>query len=104
MVSKESDVKLMANSVLITPRPAPLSVLSRAGGLGAKLEFEVVGLGQLDEKVWAAKGVLSTRGSRVTSINVLAVQPVDPSVKVYTGICPCSKTKLERDSNQTMIL
>lgn len=67
MFGKESDVKLLANNVLITPRPASKSILSRTGPFGTKVEFEVVGVGNHDNRVWAAR-----------------VKPVDESVQIYT--------------------
>lgn len=68
MLAKENDIKLMANNVLITPRPASRSVLARAGDFGTKVEFEVVGVAHWEHKVWAA-----------------LVKPVDDSIRIYTG-------------------
>lgn len=64
-------MKLLANSVLITPRPASGAVLKKTGGLGRKVEFEIVKVGQWDNRVWAAE-----------------VRPVDPTVRIYTGMLP----------------
>jgi hypothetical protein len=68
MVASEPDVKLLGNSVLITPRPAPHHIIQKVGGLGTKVEFEVTGLGHWDNRVWAAR-----------------VKSTDPSAKIYTG-------------------
>ncbi|KAA8908110.1 hypothetical protein FN846DRAFT_777559 [Sphaerosporella brunnea] len=67
MIAKENDVKLLANNVMITPRPASRSVLARTGPLGRKVEFEVVGVAHWEHKVWAA-----------------LVKPVDNSIRIYT--------------------
>ncbi|TGZ83721.1 hypothetical protein EX30DRAFT_338338 [Ascodesmis nigricans] len=66
-VGAESDVKLLGNSVLITPKPASQSVLHKTGPLGTKVEFEVEKVGCWDKRVWAA-----------------IVKPVDEKVRVYT--------------------
>ncbi|KAF8541967.1 hypothetical protein BDD12DRAFT_651267, partial [Trichophaea hybrida] len=67
MVAKENDVKLLANNVLITPKPASKTVLSKTGPFGTKVEFEVTGVAHWECRVWAA-----------------LVKPVDETVKVYT--------------------
>jgi hypothetical protein len=71
MLAKDNDVKLLANNVMITPRPASKSVLAKTGPLGRKVEFEVVGVAHWENKVWAA-----------------LVKPVDESVRIYTGMSP----------------
>lgn len=67
MIRKENGVKLLASNVLIAPRPASKSILSRTGPLGTKVEFEVVGVGNHENRVWAAR-----------------VKPVDETVRIYT--------------------
>jgi len=67
MVAKENDVKLLANNVLISPKPASKSVLSKTGPFGTKVEFEVIGVAHWERRVWAA-----------------LVKPVEESVKIYT--------------------
>ncbi|KAI5776881.1 hypothetical protein EDC01DRAFT_680673 [Geopyxis carbonaria] len=66
-VATEMDVKLLANNVLITPRPASRAVLAKTGALGRRVEFEVTGVGCWENRVWAAM-----------------VKPVDPSIRIYT--------------------
>jgi hypothetical protein len=50
-----NDLKYMANSVLITPRPAPKSILDKVGGIGKKLRWQVTGVAVYDHKIWAAR-------------------------------------------------
>lgn len=50
-----NDLKYMANSILITPRPATPSILGKVGGMGKKLSWQVTGLGVFENKVWAAQ-------------------------------------------------
>ena len=64
-------MRLLANSVVITPRPASSAVLKKTGPLGRKVEFEIVKVGQWENRVWAAE-----------------VKPVDPTVRIYTGMLP----------------
>jgi hypothetical protein len=71
MVAQENDVKLLANNVMITPRPASKSVLAKTGPLGRNVEFEVVGVAHWEHRVWAA-----------------LVKPVDESIRIYTGTYP----------------
>ena len=49
------DVRYMANSILITPRPAPRSILDRVGGMGKKVTWQVTGTAVFENKVWAAR-------------------------------------------------
>ncbi|KKY27324.1 putative tat pathway signal sequence [Phaeomoniella chlamydospora] len=52
------EIKLLASSILISPRPidqVPSSILSKAGGIGKKVLWQVTGTGILDNKVWAAR-------------------------------------------------
>lgn len=52
---ESNDIKYMANSVLITPRPAPKSILDKVGGLGKKVSWQVTGTAVYDHKIWAAR-------------------------------------------------
>lgn len=70
-VAQEPEVKLLGNSVLITPKPATKDVLKRTGNMGTPVEFEVDKVGSWEGRVWAA-----------------IVKPVDPKVRIYTGMCP----------------
>ncbi|CAG8231693.1 unnamed protein product [Penicillium salamii] len=54
-LAESNDLKYMANSILITPRPASRSILDKIGGMGKKLKWQVTGTGSLDNKIWAAR-------------------------------------------------
>ncbi|KAF2838546.1 hypothetical protein M501DRAFT_934874 [Patellaria atrata CBS 101060] len=51
----ENDIRHLANSILIVPRPCPQSILDKVGGLGAKLTWRITGTSVLDNKLWAAR-------------------------------------------------
>lgn len=69
----EHEIKHLANNILITPRPAPRSILDKVGGLGAKMTWRVTGLANLENRVWAAR-----------------VAPTNPNDKFYTeNPTPC---------------
>jgi hypothetical protein len=63
----DTELKFLANNVLITPRPCPNSILDKVGGLGNKLLWEVTGTATFENKIWAA-----------------AVKPIPQSAKYYT--------------------
>lgn len=63
----DTELKFLANNVLITPRPAPNSILDKVGGIGNKLLWEVTGTAVFENKIWAA-----------------SVRPVPQSAKYYT--------------------
>lgn len=54
-LADSNDLKYMANSVLITPRPAPRSILDKVGGMGKKLSWQVTGTAVYENRVWAAR-------------------------------------------------
>ncbi|KAL2831255.1 hypothetical protein BJY01DRAFT_254370 [Aspergillus pseudoustus] len=54
-LAESNDLKYMANSILIAPRPATRSILDKVGGLGKKLTWIVTGTGVFENKVWAAR-------------------------------------------------
>ncbi|CEL07434.1 hypothetical protein ASPCAL10591 [Aspergillus calidoustus] len=54
-LAESNDLKYMANSILIAPRPATRSILDKVGGLGKKLSWIVTGTGVFENKVWAAR-------------------------------------------------
>lgn len=54
-IAEGNEVKPLANIIMITPRPAPKSILRKAGGMGKKLRWRVTGLGHWDHKLWAAR-------------------------------------------------
>ena len=75
----ESEFKLLANNILITPRPAQQSILDKVGGLGAKQIWQVTGTAVLESKVWAARVVplpssASIYTENLTPIIVLALR------------------------------
>jgi uncharacterized membrane protein YgcG len=65
--SDSSDLKFLANNILITPRPAPHSIMNKVGGIGAKQRWRVTGLGVHESRVWAAR-----------------VAPTNPNAQIYT--------------------
>lgn len=54
-MSEANNLKYMANSILIAPRPAPKSILEKIGGMGKKLSWQVTGTGCYENRVWAAR-------------------------------------------------
>jgi hypothetical protein len=68
-----NDLKYMANCVVITPRPAPQSILDKVGGMGKMVRWQVTGTGNHDNQVWAAR-----------------VKPIPETEKIYTeNRTPC---------------
>ena len=51
----ETDVKFLANNILITFGPAQSALLNKVGGIGYKQAWQVTGFASLDSKVWAAR-------------------------------------------------
>lgn len=62
-----SDIKFLANSILITPKPCPKSILDKVGGIGAKVMWKVTGVSCFENKLWAAR-----------------VEPVPKNTKYYS--------------------
>lgn len=54
-LSESNNLKIMANNILITPRPAPKSVLEKIGGMGKKLSWQVTGTACFENRIWAAR-------------------------------------------------
>ncbi|KAJ5594198.1 uncharacterized protein N7459_000406 [Penicillium hispanicum] len=54
-LAESHDLKCMANSILITPRPAPRHVLDKVGGLGKKISWQITGIATFENRVWAAR-------------------------------------------------
>lgn len=50
-----SDIRLMANSILIAPRPPNRQILDKVGGKGRKVTWQVTGTAVLENKIWAAR-------------------------------------------------
>ena len=78
----EHEVKYLANNILITPRPAPPSLLGKVGGIGAKVSWKVTGLACFEQRVWAAR-----------------VHPTTPDAKIYTeNHTPCVVLAVRRQA------
>lgn len=65
--TSRDDVRYLANSILITPRPCPKSILDKVGGIGAKVRWKVTAISCFENKLWAAR-----------------VEPVPKSTKYYS--------------------
>lgn len=63
----DSELKFLANNVLITPRPCQNSILEKVGGMGSKTTWQVTGTAVFENKIWAAR-----------------VRPVPETTKYYT--------------------
>lgn len=51
----EHEVKYLANNILITPKPAPRSILDKVGGIGAKMQWKITGIACYEQRVWAVR-------------------------------------------------
>ncbi|KAI4729982.1 hypothetical protein E4T49_02188 [Aureobasidium sp. EXF-10728] len=65
--TSDRDWRTLANNILITPRPAPQSILNKVGGLGHRMTWRVTGLSHFENKLWAAR-----------------VEPADPRARYYS--------------------
>ncbi|KAI1192547.1 hypothetical protein F5X97DRAFT_337473 [Nemania serpens] len=63
----ENEVKFQANAIIITPRPCPPHILEKIGGMHAKMQWGVAGIGSWDNNLWA-----------------VSLQPVPPSAPFHT--------------------
>ncbi|CZR57465.1 probable nucleolar rRNA processing protein GAR1 [Phialocephala subalpina] len=63
----DTELKFLANNVLITPRPCQNSILEKVGGMGSKTTWQVTGTAVFENKIWAA-----------------CVRPVPETKKYYT--------------------
>ncbi|KAI1112891.1 hypothetical protein F5Y14DRAFT_240461 [Nemania sp. NC0429] len=63
----ENEVKFQANAIIITPKPCPPHVLDKIGGMHAKMQWGVTGIGSWDNNIWA-----------------VSLQPVPPSAPFHT--------------------
>ncbi|KAI1909116.1 hypothetical protein LOZ65_006569 [Ophidiomyces ophidiicola] len=52
---ESGDVRLMANTILITPRTASKMILDRVGGLGKSIRWRVTDTAIYENKIWAAR-------------------------------------------------
>lgn len=53
--TRESELKFLANNILITPRPCPQSLLEKVGGIGRKQTWQVTGIANYESRIWAAR-------------------------------------------------
>ena len=51
----ESEIKFLANNILITPRPCSPSIVEKVGGLGSKQSWQITGTAVWESKIWAAR-------------------------------------------------
>ena len=51
----QSEVKFLADNIIITPRPCPQSILDKIGGIGRKQTWQVTSLGHYESRIWAAR-------------------------------------------------
>lgn len=51
----QSEVKYLANNIIITPRPCPQSILDKIGGIGRKQTWQVTGIANYESRIWAAR-------------------------------------------------
>lgn len=65
--SNESDIKYLANNVLITFGPAQPHVFAKVGSIGSKQAWQVTGFGLWENRVWAAR-----------------IAPVPPTSQIHT--------------------
>lgn len=49
------DLKLLASSILISPKPAPRHILDKVGGKGKKVTWQVTGVAKFEDRIWAAR-------------------------------------------------
>ncbi|KAI1744812.1 hypothetical protein F4680DRAFT_166587 [Xylaria scruposa] len=49
----DNQVKYQANAIIITPRPCPRDVLERIGGMHAKMQWGITGIGSWENNLWA---------------------------------------------------
>jgi len=49
------EIRLMASSILISPRPASRSILHQVGGIGKKVTWQVTGTSVFEGRIWAAR-------------------------------------------------
>lgn len=65
--TSDRDWRTLANNILITPRPAPQSILNKVGGLGHRMTWRVTGISHFENKLWAAR-----------------VEPADPRARFFS--------------------
>jgi len=65
----DHEIRMLANNILITPRPAPHSILKKVGGIGAKLIWRVTGIGHFENRIWAARVEPAIPGATIHTEN-----------------------------------
>jgi hypothetical protein len=88
--TKRGATKFLANSIIITPHPAPYNVLKKVGGLGARVVFQVTEIGCLENKIWAARVQTTDKSQTIWHADgphkpaaiVLAIRPGTKPVEV----------------------
>ncbi|KAL8732140.1 MAG: hypothetical protein Q9166_002887 [cf. Caloplaca sp. 2 TL-2023] len=50
-----SEVKFLANNIIITPRPCAQWILDKVGGIGRKQTWQVTGIANYESRIWAAR-------------------------------------------------
>ncbi|KAI5863902.1 hypothetical protein GGS23DRAFT_596391 [Durotheca rogersii] len=55
LAPEAKDLKYLANTILITPRPCPRNILEKIGGMNSKMKWKVAGIGSFDNNLWAAR-------------------------------------------------
>ncbi|KAF5677210.1 nucleolar rRNA processing protein [Fusarium heterosporum] len=51
----QHELKYHGNNILICPRPCPASILDKVGGMGSKMNWEVIGTACFENSIWAAQ-------------------------------------------------
>lgn len=92
-VAEASDIKYLANSIIIkpvlTPKHVLQPILDRIGGIGKKVKWQVTGIAAFENKVWAAR-----------------VAPIPSTEKYFADKTPpmvvlaCRRTGRPADANQ----
>ncbi|XP_014554965.1 hypothetical protein COCVIDRAFT_103462 [Bipolaris victoriae FI3] len=65
----KDDIRYLANSILITPKPCPKSILDKVGGIGAKVRWKVTAVSCFENKLWAARVETVPKGAKFYSEN-----------------------------------
>ena len=65
----ESEIKYLANSILIVPRPADTNVLNKVGGMGYQQTWQVTSFAFYQSNIWAVRVVPVPSVANVYTIN-----------------------------------
>ncbi|XXH01404.1 translation initiation factor eIF-2B epsilon subunit, GEF [Hypoxylon texense] len=55
IVPEMDDLKYLANTILITAKPCPKSILDKIGGMNSKMKWEVADIGSVQKNLWAIR-------------------------------------------------